>query len=236
MTKAPRSMTKAPRKSSGGAGRRPPPSSGEGQGELPFDSAPPAEPKKPPRRVPASASGAGRPKAKPRDAAAKAKPAAKRRAVDGKRKAKALDAARGPTGFGGWLWLLALGQLIVTARMVDTLTRMAGLVGTELWDDHPGLVTADLGLYGVALLLQLGVIVMMVLRSRYFKPLFLVAIVAFFLIGRIEPLLAIAVLGMDPARLATRAVLLPMAIELGVSVVWAAYVLRSRRVRNTFVR
>lgn len=231
-------MTKAPRKNGSGAGRRPPPSSGDGQSELPFDSAPPAEPVKPPRRAASatnkSANGAGRTKKPPAKSAAKTKPAPKRQAAAAK--GKSPDAARGPTGFGGWLWLLALGQLIVTARMIDTLTRMAGLVGTELWDDHPGLVTADLALYGVALVLQLAVIVAMVLRSRFFKPLFLAAIVAFFLIGRIEPLLAIAVLGMDPARLATRAVLLPMAIELGVSIIWAAYVLRSRRVKNTFVR
>ena len=227
-------MTKAPRKNRAGAGRRPPSSSGEGQGELPFDSAPPAEAGKPPRRVAKATGAAGRPKSPRPKSAAKTKPASKRPAAAGKR--KAADAARGPTGFGGWLWLLALGQLIVTARMIDTLTRMAGLVGSELWDDHPGLVTADLALYGVALVLQLAVIVAMVFRSRFFKPLFLVAIVAFFLIGRIEPLLAIAVLGMDPSRLATRAVLLPMAIELAVSIVWAAYVLRSRRVKNTFVR
>ena len=231
-------MTKAPRKNASGAGRRPPPSGGDGQGELPFDSAPPVEAKKPPRRAAntmnKAASGASQPKKQPSKTAAKTKTVSKRKPAPGK--AKAAEAARGPTGFGGWLWLLALGQLIVTARMIDTLTRMAGLVGTELWADHPGLVTADLALYGVALVLQLAVIAAMVLRSRFFKPLFLVAIVAFFLIGRIEPLLAIAVLGMDPARLATRAVLLPMAIELAVSVVWAAYVLRSRRVKNTSVR
>lgn len=151
-------------------------------------------------------------------------------------KAVPVKAVAGPAGFGGWLWLLVIGQLLVTARMIDTLAKMAALVGTEVWQDHPGLVATDLALYGAAFVLQLAVLAAMALRKASFVPLFIAAIVAYFLIGRVEPLLAIAFLGMDPVGLGTQAVLLPMAIELAVGLVWGAYVLRSRRVKNTFVR
>ncbi|WP_175561713.1 DUF2569 family protein [Kaistia soli] len=145
-------------------------------------------------------------------------------------------AAKEPTGFGAWLWLLVIGQLLVTARMIDTLMKMANVVGTEVWKEHPILVSADLALYGAAFLLQLAVLAAMALRKAQFVPLFITAVVVYFLIGRLESVLAIAFLGMDPGRLLTRAVLVPMAAELGVGLLWSAYVLRSRRVKNTFVR
>lgn len=192
----------------------------------------------PPARQPAAA-GTAKPAA-----ARSAKPSAAKsgKAAPPKAGARAKPAGTmprrndGPRGFGGWLWLLAIGQLVVTARMIDTLSRMGKLVGTELWADHPGLVTADLALYGVALVLQLGVLAAMALGRRLFVPLFIVSIVVYFLIGRTEPLLAIRFLGMDPGQLLSRAALMPMAIELAVGLAWGAYVLRSRRVKNTFVR
>jgi len=141
-----------------------------------------------------------------------------------------------PTGFGGWLWLLAIGQLLVTARMIDTLMKMATLFGGPVWQAHRGLVMTDLALYGAAFFLQLLVLAALALRKAQFVPLFITSVVAYFLIGRLEPLLAIAFLGMDPSRLVSRAVLIPMAVEFGVGVLWGAYVLMSRRVRNTFVR
>lgn len=216
-------------------GKRSPATGGEPDGDIGD------VPAKPRARKPAAARSDKPPAAKAaKPAAAKTakSPAGKtaRPATGKPADAAAPRAKDGPSGFGGWLWLLAIGQLVVTARMIDTLMKMARLVGTELWDDHPALVATDLGLYGAALMLQVAVLAAMALGRRLFVPLFLVSIVAFFLIGRIEPLLAIVFLGMDPSGLASRAVLLPMAIELGVGIVWGAYVLRSRRVRNTFVR
>lgn len=161
---------------------------------------------------------------------------AKAKRGTGGKKTPGKKAGEGPKGFGGWLWLLAIGQLVVTARLIETVRRMAGLIGTPLWIDHPHLVMADLGLYGAALLLQLLVMGALILRSRFFRPLFLIAVIAFFLIGRLEPLLAITVLGMDPHALLTRANLTPLAIELAVSLLWGGYVMTSRRVTNTFVR
>ncbi len=235
-------MTRPPR----GSGR--PPVGGAagkddaGQGELPFDSeqvpVPPSE-KTSTGRSRAKQGGTGKAAAKPKAAGGRAAP---RKTAPGKKpagrakspaKAKARSA---PSGFGGWLWLLAIGQLLVTARMIDTLMKMSALVGGPIWQDHRGLVIADLALYGAAFLLQLAVIAAMALRKRAFVPLFIGSAVAYFLIGRIEPMLAIAFLGMDPARLLSRAVLMPMAVEFGIAFGWCAYVLKSRRVKNTFVR
>ena len=229
-------MTKAPRSSGGGragGGRDDAPD----QPDLPFDAPPPPKPR---QRTGTGASGktapkpksATRPKASGKAPAGK-KAAAARKPATGKARPTARPA---PTGFGGWLWLLAIGQLLVTARMIDTLMKMTALVGSPVWLEHRGLVIADLGLYGAAFLLQLVVLAAMALRKKVFVPLFIGSAIAYFLIGRIEPLLAIVFLGMDPARLVSRAVLLPMAAELGIGLVWGAYVLMSRRVKATFVR
>ncbi len=245
-------VTRTPRQGAGGraGGGR---SNAPEQPDLPFDADPPPVAPKPrrtagetaipkPRTTPkasgkasaAKAPGSPKPKPAPRTAAsAKPKPAP-RKAAASRGKAKADRAP--PTGFGGWLWLLAIGQLLVTARMIDTLMKMSALIGGPIWQDHRGLVIADLSLYGAAFLLQLAVLAAMALRSRAFVPLFVTSAIAYFLIGRVEPLLAIAFLGMDPARLASRAVLIPMAIEFAIAFGWSTYVLKSRRVRNTFVR
>ncbi len=248
-------VTKAPRTGTGRrAGGR---SSGSGrvdapeQPDLPFDADPPrpaqrprptageatipknaTKPKAPGKASAAKSPGSSKPKQATKESAA-SKPKAAPRKASGKAKAKARPA---PTGFGGWLWLLAIGQLLVTARMIDTLMKMSALVGGPVWQDHRGLVVTDLALYGAAFLLQLAVLAAMALRSRAFVPLFVTSAIAYFLIGRVEPLLAIAFLGMDPARLASRAVLVPMAIEFAIAFGWSAYVLTSRRVKTTFVR
>ncbi|MBZ9934759.1 DUF2569 domain-containing protein [Mesorhizobium sp. BR1-1-16] len=180
-------------------------------------------------------------KAAPRAGAGKARQSSGKAGASPKTRARrpaaqSKTARAEPTGFGGWLWLLVIGQLLVTARMIDTLMKMAALFGGPVWQAHRGLVITDLALYGAAFFLQLLVLAALALRKAQFVPLFITAVVAYFLIGRLEPLLAIAFLGMDPSRLISRAVLLPMAVEFGVGLLWGAYVLMSRRVRNTFVR
>ncbi len=214
-----------------------------GQAELPFDSeqdsVPPSEKTSTGRPSRAKPGGAGKPSARPKShgsGAAPKKAASAKKAMTGKRPQAKGKARTAPTGFGGWLWLLAIGQLLVTARMIDTLMKMAALIGGPVWQDHRGLVLTDLALYGAAFLLQLAVIAAMALRKRAFVPLFITSAVAYLVIGRVEPLLAIAFLGMDPARLLSRAVLMPMAVEFGIAFGWCAYVLLSRRVKNTFVR
>ncbi|MGX9145963.1 DUF2569 family protein [Mesorhizobium sp. 128a] len=154
----------------------------------------------------------------------------------------AVRSARKPTqnpaelvGIGGWLMLLAIGLSLSPLR---TLVDMASLVKT-----YQQLVTVPngaLAIYGEAALnlaflaLQLVVLVSMLRRSHRFPQLFVCLWFAIPLLFVLDTVWISTVLGVPVNRLLAGTALVAPLASFIVTGIWAAYVYRSVRVRNTF--
>ncbi|ESZ51774.1 DUF2569 family protein [Mesorhizobium sp. RSR565B] len=138
-------------------------------------------------------------------------------------------------GFGGWLILLAISLSLSPLR---TLIDMASLVKT-----YQQLVTVPngaLAIYGEAalnlafLVLQLVVLVSMLRRSHRFPQLFICLWFAIPLLFILDAVWISIVLGVPVNRLLAGGALVTPLASFIVTGIWAAYVYRSVRVRNTF--
>ena len=146
--------------------------------------------------------------------------------------------SRPPTdleGFGGWLMLLAIGQSLSPLR---TLVDMARSV-----KDYQRLITLPngaLAVYGEValnlafLVLQLVVLVSMVRRSHRFPKLFICQWFAIPLLFILDTVWISRTLGIPINQLLDGDTLISALISIITTGLWAAYVYRSIRVRNTF--
>jgi hypothetical protein len=158
--------------------------------------------------------------------------------------APAGSADTAPVGLQGWLWLYTLGVLLLPLRLARQLWDNASAYGGIAWSTHttfgaahyhpwyaPALLYELLGL--VALLVASLLLLRLYFARRSSYPRLAVATyAAAFIFQLVDLLLAARLPGQslgseDWGRLAE--------VAIG-AVVWCTYLLRSRRVRATFVR
>ncbi len=140
-------------------------------------------------------------------------------------------------GFGGWLMLLAIGQALSPLRTLADFANSA--------DSYQQLMTLSIGplaVYGEVALnlaflaLQLVVLVSMFRRGHRFPRLFLRQWFAIPVVFILDTVWISSILGVPLNQvLAGDALVAPIA-SFVVTGVWAAYVYKSVRVRNTFDR
>ncbi|MBZ9794135.1 DUF2569 family protein [Mesorhizobium sp. ES1-4] len=140
-------------------------------------------------------------------------------------------------GFGGWLMLLAIGQTLSPLRTLADVANSA--------DGYQQLMTlpnGSLAVYGeialniAFLALQLVVLISMLRRSRRFPQLFLLQWLALPVVFVLDTIWISSILGAPVSQmLAGDALVTPIASFVGTGI-WAAYVYKSVRVRNTFTR
>ncbi|WP_214472490.1 DUF2569 family protein [Mesorhizobium sp. dw_380] len=140
-------------------------------------------------------------------------------------------------GFGGWLMLLAIGQALSPLR---TLAEFGNSV--EGYQQLIAVPNGTVAVYGeialnlIFLALQLVVLVSMLRRSHRFPQLFLFQWFAIPAVFILDTLLVVSILGVPVNQvLAGDALVSPIASFVGTGI-WAAYVYKSVRVRNTFTR
>ncbi|ESY91989.1 DUF2569 family protein [Mesorhizobium australicum] len=140
-------------------------------------------------------------------------------------------------GFGGWLMLLAIGQTLSPLR---TLAHFAN--SADGYQKIMTLPNGSLAVYGEVALnlaflaLQLVVLVSMLRRSRRFPQLFLCQWFAIPAVFILDTIWTSSILGVPVNEvLAGDALATPIA-SFVVTGIWAAYVYKSVRVRNTFTR
>lgn len=145
--------------------------------------------------------------------------------------------AAGPSGLGGWLLLLAIGQTLFPLRTLADLAKSGDAYSRLMtFERGPLAVYGDVGLTVAFAALQFVVAIFMYRRSRLFPKLFMyqwIAIPAFLIL---ESLLVSASLGVPIDQ-----VLSPGAVSRTTGAflfggLWVWYVFKSVRVRNTFVR
>jgi hypothetical protein len=154
----------------------------------------------------------------------------------------AVRAARKPSkrptdleGFGGWLMLLAIGQSLSPLRTLVELARSV--------KDYQRLITlpnGPLAVYGETalnlafLVLQLVVLISMLRRSQNFPKLFICQWFAIPILFILDTVWISRILGIPMNQLLDGDTLISAVIAVATTGLWAAYVYRSVRVRNTF--
>lgn len=140
-------------------------------------------------------------------------------------------------GFGGWLLLLAIGQVLSPLRTLADLAKSA-----ESYQQLMTVPNGALAVYGEVALnlaflaLQLVVVISMFRRSQRFKQLFVYQWFAIPVLFVLDTLLISVVLGVPVNQLLAADVLVASLVSFLLTGIWVAYVHKSVRVRNTFDR
>ncbi|MBZ9707936.1 DUF2569 family protein [Mesorhizobium sp. ESP7-2] len=140
-------------------------------------------------------------------------------------------------GFGGWLMLLAIGQALSPLRTLANFANSAdGYRQLMILPNGSLAVYGEVALNLAFLALQLVVLVSMLRRSRRFPQLFLLQWLAIPAVFILDTIWISSILGVPVNQvLAGDALVAPLASFAGAGI-WAAYVYKSVRVRNTFTR
>ncbi|TPK63855.1 DUF2569 family protein [Mesorhizobium sp. B2-4-15] len=143
----------------------------------------------------------------------------------------------GLVGFGGWLMLLAIVQALSPLRtLADLVNSVEGY--RQLMTLPNGALAAygEVALNLAFLALQLVVLALMLRRSHRFPQLFLFQWFAMPVVFILDTIWISSILGVPVNQaLAGDALVAPIA-SFVVTGIWAAYVYKSVRVRNTFTR
>ncbi|MEY9719277.1 hypothetical protein ABIA22_001767 [Sinorhizobium fredii] len=146
------------------------------------------------------------------------------------------DPITGPVGFGGWLLLLAIGQVLAPLR---TLAETAnGMEAYGQFQSVPGGQVVAIGepaLNFAFLALQVVVLWFMLKKNKLFPKLFFYQWLAIPFLVILDILLVSAALGVGVNQLLTEDLVVPSIAAFIGTGLWTLYVFKSVRVRNTFV-
>ncbi|MBP2445844.1 DUF2569 family protein [Rhizobium leguminosarum] len=146
------------------------------------------------------------------------------------------DPVNGPSGFGGWLLLLAiievvglLGTLAEAANSMGTYARYSSVEGGQL------VFVGEAVLSFALVVLQAVVVWFMLKKDRIFPRLFFYQWIAIPVAFLLDVALVSAVLGVGVDQFLTTEVVVPSVAMFIATGLWVWYVSKSVRVRNTFI-
>ncbi|TPL56935.1 DUF2569 family protein [Mesorhizobium sp. B2-4-2] len=150
----------------------------------------------------------------------------------------AVKPSQGPAaliGFGGWLMVLAIGQVSSPLRTLADLANSAEGY-RQLMPLPNGLVAvySEVALNLAFLALQLVVLISMLRRSRRFPQLFLVQWIAIPVVFVLDTILISSTLGVPVSQILAGDALATPVLSFILTGAWVAYVYKSVRVKNTF--
>ncbi|TPK56783.1 MULTISPECIES: DUF2569 family protein [unclassified Mesorhizobium] len=150
----------------------------------------------------------------------------------------AVKPSQGPAalvGFGGWLMLLAIGQVLSPLRtLADLANSVEGY--RQLLPLPNGLlaVYSEVALNLAFLALQLVVLISMLRRSRRFPQLFLFQWIAIPVVLVLDTILISSTLGVPVSQIFAGDALMTPVLSFILTGAWVAYVYKSVRVKNMF--
>ncbi|MHC2624132.1 hypothetical protein ACVIW2_006164 [Bradyrhizobium huanghuaihaiense] len=145
-----------------------------------------------------------------------------------------------PTGISGWLGLLAFGQVIGTMRLVVSIAQYVQSISDDVWAVFSIEIRGEIALNGALICLAIWTTVLLFIQSRRFPAFFIAQMICALLIPVIDrvwiaSIFSVALnrpftdfLAVGPAEVGR------MIVGVISAAVWIPYVLRSRRVANTF--
>jgi hypothetical protein len=148
----------------------------------------------------------------------------------------------GPAGIGGWLLLVAVGQLLATFGLPISLAYQYHDPQTlKLFGEFPWAMYGELALNVAIILLALVTTLLLFRKSRHFPRVFILECV----VGALLPALGLVWIAVAFSTQLGRPIGDFLEVEpreiyqfaLGVisAVIWITYTLKSKRVRNTFI-
>ncbi|MGJ5205324.1 DUF2569 family protein [Bradyrhizobium sp. HKCCYLR20261] len=147
-----------------------------------------------------------------------------------------------PHGIGGWLVLVAIGQVLGPIRYLISLADYVRSIRDEVWTRFPAMIWGEIALSLALLAFSAYTTILMFKHARSF-PRFFIAEMLFTVVVPLLDVLAIAaILAISLDRAMTDFLSREsinagqLAITAISAAIWIAYVLRSRRVANTFVK
>ncbi|MBX5045362.1 DUF2569 family protein [Rhizobium lentis] len=145
------------------------------------------------------------------------------------------DPVNGPSGFGGWLLLLAIAEVV---GLLKTLGAVANSIETYAEYNSAGsqvVILGEAALNFAFMALQVVVIWFMFKKDRIFPKLFFFQWVAIPATFALDVVFVSAVLRVSVSQLMTAEVVAPSVTAFIVAGLWVWYVSKSVRVRNTFI-
>ncbi|RUT95781.1 DUF2569 family protein [Mesorhizobium sp. USDA-HM6] len=140
-------------------------------------------------------------------------------------------------GIGGWLMLLAIGQVLSPFRTLAELFSLSeGYQQLMPLPNGPLAVCGEIVLLLAFAALQVVVLFAMLRRSPRFKRLFFYQWIAIPVVFILDAVWTSAVLGAPIRQILAGDALVAVIASFAVTGIWVAYVYRSVRVRNTFDR
>ncbi|MBY5442305.1 DUF2569 family protein [Rhizobium leguminosarum] len=153
--------------------------------------------------------------------------------ISARRKA---DPVNGPSGFGGWLLLLAIAEVLGLLRILAAVANSMKTYAENSSSGGSQLVLGGEAVLNLALvILQVVVVWFMFKKDRLFPRLFFYQWIAIPVAFVLDIALVSAVLGVGVNQLLTAEVVGPSVAAFIATGLWMWYVSKSVRVRNTFI-
>jgi hypothetical protein len=152
----------------------------------------------------------------------------------------------GPSGIGGWLYLVAVGLCLTPIRIAAEIVKGLGPLDPATWHAvttpgtrayHPlfGPLIAGELVVNAALLIWAGVLLYLFFAKRRSFPLVVITFMIARVVFQAADLGVALMIPVTAARIGP-AVYGTLALGILVTLIWVPYFIRSRRVEATFVR
>jgi hypothetical protein len=144
-------------------------------------------------------------------------------------------------GIGGWLGLLAFGQVIGILRLLVTLGQYYSTIGNDLWKQFPTAIWGEAALNALMVWICVYTLVLMIRRSRLFPRFFIWQMIFVICMPLVDLLWIASIIALTLQKPVSEFMTLEAKeggqILAGVigAAIWIPYILKSRRVRNTFI-
>lgn len=145
-------------------------------------------------------------------------------------------------GIGGWLILVAIGQVLGVLRLISDMARYYAEADAKLFQQFPITLYGEAALNLALLALLIYVTVLFFRKSRKFPLYYIYQWLAVIVVPLVSALWVVVTLSMatgqsmsEVAKFDSKVVGELFAIGIG-AIIWISYILKSRRVANTFTR
>jgi hypothetical protein len=146
------------------------------------------------------------------------------------------------TGITGWLALLAIGQVLGTMRLVFSVGQYVQSITDEVWTHFAAAIWGELVINAAMIGLAIWTAALLFLHSRRFPAFFIVQMTCAVLMPLVDLVWVASIFSIGLNRPFSDFFIIDLR-QIGQTVlgaisatVWITYVLRSRRVANTFTK